>query len=96
MRYDPELKRIVYEPNEMAQEFREYFLRPEAKRKLQLEAINLRIVGKFELETPWETFPAFRDAPMTSGYKPIELEEAAKTAKKEGGDATAPKDEPKK
>uniref|UniRef100_A0A915A8Q3 NADH dehydrogenase [ubiquinone] iron-sulfur protein 3, mitochondrial n=2 Tax=Parascaris univalens TaxID=6257 RepID=A0A915A8Q3_PARUN len=50
VRYDPELKRIVYEPTELAQEFR-----------------------KFDLETPWETFPAFRNAAMTSGYEEISL-----------------------
>ncbi len=32
---------------------------------------------KFDLETPWETFPAFRDASITSGYEKIELEKAA-------------------
>uniref|UniRef100_A0A0M3IX25 Pribosyltran domain-containing protein n=1 Tax=Ascaris lumbricoides TaxID=6252 RepID=A0A0M3IX25_ASCLU len=50
VRYDPELKRIVYEPTELAQEFR-----------------------KFDIETPWETFPAFRNAAMTSGYEEISL-----------------------
>ncbi|CAD5209077.1 unnamed protein product [Bursaphelenchus xylophilus] len=52
IRYDPELKRVVYEPSELAQEFR-----------------------KFDLDTPWETFPAFRDAPITSGYKVVDLNE---------------------
>ncbi|MFH4974789.1 hypothetical protein AB6A40_001498 [Gnathostoma spinigerum] len=50
VRYDPELRRIVYEPTELAQEFR-----------------------KFDLETPWETFPAFRNASITSGYEEIPL-----------------------
>ncbi|VDM42950.1 unnamed protein product [Toxocara canis] len=51
VRYDPELKRIVYEPTELAQEFR-----------------------KFDLNTPWETFPAFRNVSMTSsGYEEISL-----------------------
>jgi len=27
---------------------------------------------KFDLDTPWETFPAFRDAPITAGYTVIE------------------------
>uniref|UniRef100_A0A7E4UZS0 NADH dehydrogenase [ubiquinone] iron-sulfur protein 3, mitochondrial n=1 Tax=Panagrellus redivivus TaxID=6233 RepID=A0A7E4UZS0_PANRE len=50
VRYDPELKRVVYEPSELAQEFR-----------------------KFDLDTPWETFPAFRNASITaSGYKVVE------------------------
>jgi NADH dehydrogenase (ubiquinone) Fe-S protein 3 len=49
VRYDPELKRVVYEPTELAQEFR-----------------------KFDLDTPWESFDAFRDSTMTSGYKVIE------------------------
>ena len=39
MRYDDEVKRVVAEPIEMAQEFR-----------------------KFEYSTPWETFPAYREA----------------------------------
>ena len=52
VRYDPELQRVVYEPTELAQEFR-----------------------KFDLDTPWETFPAFRDATMTSGYKVIDKAE---------------------
>uniref|UniRef100_A0A0K0D9Y0 NADH dehydrogenase [ubiquinone] iron-sulfur protein 3, mitochondrial n=1 Tax=Angiostrongylus cantonensis TaxID=6313 RepID=A0A0K0D9Y0_ANGCA len=51
VRYDPELKRIVYEPTELAQEFR-----------------------KFDLETPWETFPAFRASSITSGYEKIRID----------------------
>lgn len=43
---------MVYEPSELAQEFR-----------------------KFDLDTPWETFPAFRDAPITAGYKQVDLEQ---------------------
>lgn len=27
---------------------------------------------KFDLDTPWEIFPAFRNAPITSGYKVIQ------------------------
>lgn len=38
VRYDDEVKRVVVEPLELAQEFR-----------------------KFDLASPWETFPAFRD-----------------------------------
>uniref|UniRef100_A0A1I7TD23 NADH dehydrogenase [ubiquinone] iron-sulfur protein 3, mitochondrial n=1 Tax=Caenorhabditis tropicalis TaxID=1561998 RepID=A0A1I7TD23_9PELO len=48
VRYDPELKRVVYEPSELAQEFR-----------------------KFDLNTPWEQFPAFRNQSITSGYETI-------------------------
>jgi len=62
LRFDPELERVVYEPTEMAQEFR-----------------------KFELESPWETFPSFRESTMTSGYKIVSLEEekpAEKSAEK--------------
>uniref|UniRef100_A0A1I7XP55 Mitochondrial pyruvate carrier n=1 Tax=Heterorhabditis bacteriophora TaxID=37862 RepID=A0A1I7XP55_HETBA len=51
VRYDPELRRVVYEPSELAQEFR-----------------------KFDLETPWETFPAFRNASISSGYEIINIE----------------------
>ncbi|TKR93229.1 hypothetical protein L596_007725 [Steinernema carpocapsae] len=58
VRYDPELKRIVYEPTELAQEFR-----------------------KFDLDTPWETFPAFREASITSGYKKVELKSESTEAK---------------
>jgi len=49
VRFDPELGRVVYEPTELAQEFR-----------------------KFDLDTPWETFPAFRHQSITSGYETIE------------------------
>ncbi|XP_044292075.1 NADH dehydrogenase [ubiquinone] iron-sulfur protein 3, mitochondrial isoform X1 [Varanus komodoensis] len=42
VRYDDEVKRVVAEPLELAQEFR-----------------------KFDLNSPWETFPAFRQAPET-------------------------------
>jgi NADH dehydrogenase (ubiquinone) Fe-S protein 3 len=48
IRYDYEVHRIVYEPVEMAQEFR-----------------------KFDLESPWEQFPAFRHESMTAGYEEI-------------------------
>uniref|UniRef100_A0A914V629 NADH dehydrogenase [ubiquinone] iron-sulfur protein 3, mitochondrial n=1 Tax=Plectus sambesii TaxID=2011161 RepID=A0A914V629_9BILA len=51
VRYDPELRRVVYEPTELAQEFR-----------------------KFDLETPWETFPAFRNTSITAGYEQISLD----------------------
>ncbi|XP_073204441.1 NADH dehydrogenase [ubiquinone] iron-sulfur protein 3, mitochondrial isoform X3 [Lepidochelys kempii] len=42
VRYDDEVKRVVAEPVELAQEFR-----------------------KFDLNSPWETFPAYRTAPET-------------------------------
>ncbi|KAJ6667177.1 hypothetical protein lerEdw1_017155 [Lerista edwardsae] len=42
VRYDDEVKRVVAEPVELAQEFR-----------------------KFDLNSPWETFPAYRQAPET-------------------------------
>ncbi|KAM9148336.1 NADH dehydrogenase [ubiquinone] iron-sulfur protein 3, mitochondrial [Pangshura tecta] len=42
VRYDDEVKRVVAEPLELAQEFR-----------------------KFDLNSPWETFPAYRTAPET-------------------------------
>ncbi|XP_038263682.1 NADH dehydrogenase [ubiquinone] iron-sulfur protein 3, mitochondrial isoform X1 [Dermochelys coriacea] len=42
VRYDDEVKRVVAEPVELAQEFR-----------------------KFDLNSPWETFPAYRTAPAT-------------------------------
>lgn len=48
VRYDQELHRVVYEPVELAQEFR-----------------------KFDVDTPWETFPSFRNASITSGYEEI-------------------------
>lgn len=51
VRYDDEVKRVVAEPVELAQEFR-----------------------KFDLNSPWEAFPAYRepkDAPkLESGDKP--------------------------
>ncbi|CAJ0596212.1 unnamed protein product [Cylicocyclus nassatus] len=59
VRFDPELKRIVYEPTELAQEFR-----------------------KFDLETPWEIFPAFREKSMTSGYEKIPLHKEDQEEKK--------------
>lgn len=40
VRYDDEVKRVVAEPVELAQEFR-----------------------KFDLNSPWETFPAYRQPP---------------------------------
>ncbi|XP_023783672.1 NADH dehydrogenase [ubiquinone] iron-sulfur protein 3, mitochondrial [Cyanistes caeruleus] len=42
VRYDDEVKRVVAEPVELAQEFR-----------------------KFDLNSPWEAFPAYRPAPET-------------------------------
>jgi NADH dehydrogenase (ubiquinone) Fe-S protein 3 len=63
VRYDPELKRVVYEPTELAQEFR-----------------------KFDLDSPWEAYPAFRDKNMVSGYTVIDKAPAA---------ADAPKEQPK-
>jgi len=50
LRYDPELRRVVYEPTELAQEFR-----------------------KFDLETPWETFPAFRGSTIAAGYEVVDV-----------------------
>uniref|UniRef100_A0A0K0F8I6 NADH dehydrogenase [ubiquinone] iron-sulfur protein 3, mitochondrial n=1 Tax=Strongyloides venezuelensis TaxID=75913 RepID=A0A0K0F8I6_STRVS len=50
VRYDPELKRIVYEPTELSQEFR-----------------------KFDLDTPWETFPKFKNESITAGYQIVEI-----------------------
>lgn len=50
VRYDDELKRVVHEPVEMAQEFR-----------------------KFDLESPWEQFPAFRDETVAAGYLDVPL-----------------------
>lgn len=40
LRYDDEVKRVVAEPVELAQEFR-----------------------KFDLNSPWEAFPAYRQPP---------------------------------
>ena len=58
VRYDNELGRVVYEPVEVAQEFR-----------------------KFEMDTPWELFPNYREVPQHL------LEAAAeKAAQEEGGD----------
>lgn len=34
---------------------------------------------KFDLDTPWEIFPTFRDAPITSGYKVVEMEPTGDT-----------------
>jgi len=50
VRYDEDVKRVVSEPVEMAQEFR-----------------------KFDLDSPWEQFPSFRDSNITSGYIDIPL-----------------------
>lgn len=50
VRYDDEVKRVVAEPVELAQEFR-----------------------KFDLNSPWETFPAYRTAP-----EPLKLETGEK------------------
>lgn len=51
VRYDDEVKRVVAEPVELAQEFR-----------------------KFDLNSPWEAFPAYREPKETpkleSGDKP--------------------------
>ncbi len=40
---------MVYEPTELAQEFR-----------------------KFDLETPWEAFPAFRGTTIAAGYEIVD------------------------
>ncbi|KAI1704833.1 respiratory-chain NADH dehydrogenase, 30 kd subunit domain-containing protein [Ditylenchus destructor] len=58
VRWDPELRRVVQEPTELAQEFR-----------------------KFDLDTPWEVFPAFRDAPITAGYKVVNIKEGKESGK---------------
>ncbi|XP_054055014.1 NADH dehydrogenase [ubiquinone] iron-sulfur protein 3, mitochondrial [Rissa tridactyla] len=50
VRYDDEVKRVVAEPVELAQEFR-----------------------KFDLNSPWEAFPAYRAAP-----EPLKIEAGAK------------------
>ncbi|OWK62695.1 NADH dehydrogenase [ubiquinone] iron-sulfur protein 3, mitochondrial [Lonchura striata] len=50
VRYDDEVKRVVAEPVELAQEFR-----------------------KFDLNSPWEAFPAYRPAP-----EPLKIEAGAK------------------
>lgn len=60
MRYDSELGRCVYEPTELAQEFR-----------------------KFDLKTPWESMPNFRDESMMSRYEQISLEEPKKETEKD-------------
>ncbi|VDM20111.1 unnamed protein product [Wuchereria bancrofti] len=52
LRYDSELGRCVYEPTELAQEFR-----------------------KFDLKTPWELMPNFRNESMMSRYEQVSLEE---------------------
>ncbi|KAL7992336.1 hypothetical protein Chor_016592 [Crotalus horridus] len=49
VRYDDEVKRVVAEPLELAQEFR-----------------------KFDLNSPWEAFPAYRQAPQTLKIEPGE------------------------
>uniref|UniRef100_A0A6J0UAU7 NADH dehydrogenase [ubiquinone] iron-sulfur protein 3, mitochondrial n=1 Tax=Pogona vitticeps TaxID=103695 RepID=A0A6J0UAU7_9SAUR len=62
VRYDDEVKRVVAEPVELAQEFR-----------------------KFDLNSPWETFPAYRQIPETlkieTGEKKIEAGEKKGDAK---------------
>lgn len=47
VRYDDEVKRVVVEPVELAQEFR-----------------------KFDLSSPWETFPNFRALPASEPEPP--------------------------
>lgn len=66
MRYDAELKRVVYEPTELAQEFR-----------------------KFDLKTPWEVFPAFRNESITAGYEQINLENPVNEEVKKIGENAA-------
>ena len=56
VRYDNEVGRVVYEPVEVAQEFR-----------------------KFEMDTPWELFPNYREVPEHL------LEAAAEKAAEEAG-----------
>lgn len=53
-RYDDNVKRVVIEPVELAQEFR-----------------------KFELTSPWEQFPAYREAAEVKEI-PLPKEEAKK------------------
>ncbi|GAB6025746.1 NADH dehydrogenase Fe-S protein subunit 3 ndufs3 [Chamberlinius hualienensis] len=48
VRYDDEVRRVVVEPLELAQEFR-----------------------KFDLQTPWETFPAYRGKTNTEEVTPL-------------------------
>uniref|UniRef100_A0A915Q1P7 NADH dehydrogenase [ubiquinone] iron-sulfur protein 3, mitochondrial n=1 Tax=Setaria digitata TaxID=48799 RepID=A0A915Q1P7_9BILA len=60
LRYDSELGRCVYEPTELAQEFR-----------------------KFDLKTPWDSMPNFRDESMMSRYEQISLEEPKKETEKD-------------
>ncbi|KAF7635025.1 Complex1_30kDa domain-containing protein [Meloidogyne graminicola] len=55
LRFDQELQQVVYEPTEMAQEFR-----------------------KFDLNTPWEVFPAFRESSITAGFDVIHTAEVKK------------------
>ena len=57
MRYDDEVKRVVVEPLELAQEFR-----------------------KFDLSSPWETFPAHRIRGPSTEEAPAE--EKAEKGKK--------------
>lgn len=40
---------------------------------------------KFDLNTPWETFPAFRDASITSGYKIVQRAGEISPPKEEDG-----------
>ena len=54
MRYDDEVKRVVAEPLELAQEFR-----------------------KFDLTSPWETFPNYREE------KPQQIEAGSEVKKEE-------------
>jgi len=65
LRYDSELRRVIYEPTELAQEFR-----------------------KFDLDTPWETFPAFRGSTIAAGYEVIETEKKSieNVEEKKGGE----------
>ncbi|VDD86855.1 unnamed protein product [Enterobius vermicularis] len=51
VRYDPELRRVVQEPVELAQEFR-----------------------KFDLDSPWEAFPAFRGQSITAGFQEVSVD----------------------
>ncbi|VDN05794.1 unnamed protein product [Thelazia callipaeda] len=55
LRYDSELNRCVYEPTELAQEFR-----------------------KFDLKTPWDVMPNFRDESIASCYEQISIKEPEK------------------
>lgn len=67
VRFDPELKHVVYEPVELAQvcfcSLALFFF---------MKTIRLQEFRKFDLDSAWEAFPAFRDASITAGYETID------------------------